>query len=97
MEVIRTGRKDRHLNTLEKYHIYKISRNNLHINDTYIDIYNAIFPTLHEFYDGEQHRHPPKITLKAHKPSTWVYNWTTLFLEDVNTGTWSSRLGKSRI
>jgi hypothetical protein len=25
MVVIRTGRKDRHLNTLEKYHIYRIS------------------------------------------------------------------------
>jgi hypothetical protein len=33
MDVIRTGRKGRHMNTLEKYHIYKISRNNLHMND----------------------------------------------------------------
>jgi hypothetical protein len=34
MDVIRTGKKDRHLNTLEKYHIYLISRNNLNVNDT---------------------------------------------------------------
>jgi hypothetical protein len=34
MDVIRIGRKGRHLNTLEKYHIYKISRNNLHMNET---------------------------------------------------------------
>jgi hypothetical protein len=27
MDVIRTGRKGRHFNTLDKYHIYKISRN----------------------------------------------------------------------
>jgi hypothetical protein len=33
MDVIRTGRKGRHLNILEMYHIYKISRNNLHMND----------------------------------------------------------------
>jgi hypothetical protein len=35
MDVIRTGRKGRHLNNLEKYHIYKISRENLHMNDTH--------------------------------------------------------------
>jgi hypothetical protein len=27
----------RYLNTSEKYHIYKISRNNLHMNDKHID------------------------------------------------------------
>jgi hypothetical protein len=47
MDVIRTGRKGRHLNTLEKYHIYKINRDNLNMNDTY----NTIFQTLHELYD----------------------------------------------
>jgi hypothetical protein len=36
INVIRTGRKGRHLSTLEKYHIYKISRDNLHMNDIYI-------------------------------------------------------------
>jgi hypothetical protein len=34
MDIIRMGRKGRHLNTLERYHIYKISRNKLHMNDT---------------------------------------------------------------
>jgi hypothetical protein len=34
MDIIRMRRKGRYLNTLEKYHIYKISRNNLHMNDT---------------------------------------------------------------
>jgi hypothetical protein len=51
MDVIRTGRKSRHLNTLEKYHFYKISRNNLHMNDIYIEAHNPIFQTVHEFYD----------------------------------------------
>jgi hypothetical protein len=31
------------------------------------------------------------------KPSAWGYNWVTLFLGDINTGTWPSRLGESRI
>jgi hypothetical protein len=48
MDILRMGRKGRHLNTLEKYCIYKISRKNLHMNDTHIDTYNPIFQTLHE-------------------------------------------------
>jgi hypothetical protein len=31
VDVVRTGRKSRQLNTLERYHIYKIRRNNLHM------------------------------------------------------------------
>jgi hypothetical protein len=27
------------------------------------------------------------------EPSAWGYNWATLFLGDINTGTWPSRLG----
>jgi hypothetical protein len=27
------------------------------------------------------------------EPSAWGYNWATLFLGDINTGTWLSRLG----
>jgi hypothetical protein len=51
MDVIRTGRKGRHLSTLEKYHIYRISRNNLDMNDTHIEAYNPIFQTVHELYN----------------------------------------------
>jgi hypothetical protein len=29
------------------------------------------------------------------KPSARGYNWVALFLGDINTGTWSSRLGES--
>jgi hypothetical protein len=48
MDVIRTGRKSRHLNTSERHRIYKVSRNNLHMNDTYIKGHNLIFQTVHE-------------------------------------------------
>jgi hypothetical protein len=57
MDVIRTERKGRHLDNLEKYHIYKISMNNLHMNDTY----NHVFQTLHELYNSQQHTLPEKI------------------------------------
>jgi hypothetical protein len=43
MDVIAMGRKGKHLNTLERYHIYKISKDNIHMNDTYIDTHNPIF------------------------------------------------------
>jgi hypothetical protein len=37
MDMIGTGRKGTYLNVLEKYHIYRISKDNLHMNDKYID------------------------------------------------------------
>jgi hypothetical protein len=40
----RTHRKGKHLNTLEKYYIYKVSKDNLQMNDTN----NPIFKTLQE-------------------------------------------------
>jgi hypothetical protein len=51
MDVIKTVRKARHLNILEKYHICKISRSNLHMNDTHIDTHNPIFQIIHEPYN----------------------------------------------
>jgi hypothetical protein len=46
MDIIRKGEKGKHLNTLEKYYIHRISKNNLQMNDTY----NPIFETLHDLY-----------------------------------------------
>jgi hypothetical protein len=48
MDVITTGRKGKHLNTLERYNIYRTSRENLHMNDTYIDTHNPIIKALQE-------------------------------------------------
>jgi hypothetical protein len=51
MGVIHTGRKGKHLNSLEKYHIYKISKDELHMNDTNFEAHNPIFQVTHELYD----------------------------------------------
>jgi hypothetical protein len=51
MDVIRIGRKSRHLNTLERYQIYEVYKNNLHMNDVHIEAHNPIFQTVHELYD----------------------------------------------
>jgi hypothetical protein len=50
MEIITTGRKGRYLNTLEKYHIYEICKDNLHMNDTNTDTLNPISEALHKIY-----------------------------------------------
>jgi hypothetical protein len=50
MEIMKTERKGRYLNTLERYYIYEIGKDNLHMNDTNIDIHNPIFKALHRIY-----------------------------------------------
>jgi hypothetical protein len=59
MGIIKAGKKGRHLNSIEKYYIYRISRNNLQMNDIYINAYDPIFETLHAIYARWQHIHPP--------------------------------------
>jgi hypothetical protein len=50
MEIITMGRKGQYLNTLEKHHICKVSRESLHMNDTSTDALNLIFEELHGIY-----------------------------------------------
>jgi hypothetical protein len=48
MEIINTEKSGKHINTLERYHIYKISKHKLHMNDTHIETHNPIFEILQE-------------------------------------------------
>jgi hypothetical protein len=50
MEIMKTERKGRYLNTLERYYIYEIIKDNLHMNDTNFDTHNSIFEALHRNY-----------------------------------------------
>jgi hypothetical protein len=50
IEIIKTERKGRYLNTLERHYIYEIGKDNLHMNDTNIDVHNPIFKALHGIY-----------------------------------------------
>jgi hypothetical protein len=47
---MKEGQTFKHLRKV-RYHIYKISGNNLHMNDTQIKARNPIFQTVHELYD----------------------------------------------
>jgi hypothetical protein len=43
------------------------------------------------------HRCPASRQRRQREPSARGYNWATLFLGDINTGTWSSRLEESQM
>jgi hypothetical protein len=64
MDVITTGRKGKHLNTVERYHIYRISKDNLHMNDTYNDTYNSMFVHYTSF-TRDSSTHTPSYVIKA--------------------------------
>jgi hypothetical protein len=51
MTVLKAEKKGKHLNTLDKYHIYKTIKEELQMNDTYIDTHNPIFEVIQEIND----------------------------------------------
>jgi hypothetical protein len=55
MYIIETAKKGKDLNTLEKYHMHRLSRDKLLMNDTHIDTHNLIFETLRELNTRRQH------------------------------------------
>jgi hypothetical protein len=55
MEGMEVERKGKHLNTLEKYHIYRLSRSRLHMNDAHVDTYNPIFEAKEEVDTRQRH------------------------------------------
>jgi hypothetical protein len=66
MEIITTGKKGKYFNTLEKYHIYEIRRENLHMNDIYIDT-TPYFKHYTKFtQDNTTHTPPPTSPLPLH-------------------------------
>jgi hypothetical protein len=83
MDVITTGRKGKHLNTLERYHIYRITKDKLHMDDTH----NPIMRHYTSFAQNSSTRTPSYIikvelgTLnihKFHKVYIYIHGTTTL-------------------
>jgi hypothetical protein len=48
MKIVKIEKKGKSLKHTRKYHIYKMSKNRLRMNDTYTDVYNSIFEVLQE-------------------------------------------------
>jgi hypothetical protein len=59
---------------------------------TFLEWRHGVFPVMYEpnFYIQWT------IDVTRVKPNAWGYNWVTLFLGEINTGTWPSRLGESQ-
>jgi hypothetical protein len=51
IKVLKTQRKGKHLNTLERYYIYKMRKNGIQIKDTCIDTHNPIFKIIQKQND----------------------------------------------
>jgi hypothetical protein len=47
-KALETEKKGKHLNTLKKCHIYKMSKDRLQMSDTYINTHNPIFEVIQE-------------------------------------------------
>jgi hypothetical protein len=50
MDILHIERKGPMINTWERYHIYNLYKENLHINDTYTDTHNSIFNVIRDHY-----------------------------------------------
>jgi hypothetical protein len=48
MKVLKSQKKGRHLNTLERYYIYKMRKNGIQMNDACIETHNLIFEIMQE-------------------------------------------------
>jgi hypothetical protein len=50
MDILHIERKGPLMNTLERFHINSLSKENLQINDTYADMHKPIFNLIKEHY-----------------------------------------------
>jgi hypothetical protein len=53
MEVLQFEKKGKLMNAWERFHIYKLSKDNLQMNDTYTDTHNPIFKLLNSHYNNK--------------------------------------------
>jgi hypothetical protein len=50
LDILHIERKGPLMNTLERFHIYKLSKENMHVKDTYGDMFNLIFNLITKYY-----------------------------------------------
>jgi hypothetical protein len=55
MQIMKIERKGKHQNTLEKYHIYRISKEGIHMNDIHDETYNPIFEVINNIDTRRHH------------------------------------------
>jgi hypothetical protein len=68
--------KDPQMNSLERFYIYRLSKDNLYLNDTYTDISNPIYNLVTEYYKQiHMHYHPipPHLTFSFTQQSICIH------------------------
>jgi hypothetical protein len=53
MDILHIKKKGPLMNTLESFHIYGLSKENLQMNDTYADIHNPILNLIKDYYTNK--------------------------------------------
>jgi hypothetical protein len=48
MDIVKVQEKGKHLNTLEKYHIYKLCKQGIQLNNNCAESQNPIFKEIHD-------------------------------------------------
>jgi hypothetical protein len=74
--IMKQGEKGKHLNTLETYHAYKISKNNVHMNNTCALIHVTPYSKHYTNSTPGSSTHPPPF-LKLAGPTTKTLKITT--------------------
>jgi hypothetical protein len=50
LNILQFEKKSQKMNSLEQYYIYRLTRENLQLNDTYTNNYNPIFHIITDYY-----------------------------------------------
>jgi hypothetical protein len=58
LDILHIEKKGPLMNTLKRFHIYKLSQENMQLSDTYTDIHNPIFNLITNYYK-KYHTNPP--------------------------------------
>jgi hypothetical protein len=70
LDILHIEKKGPLKNTLERFHIYKLSQENMQLNDTYTDIHNPIFNLITNYYKKIPYQPPtppfPYIDINTH-------------------------------
>jgi hypothetical protein len=84
MKILHIEKKGPKLNTLERFHMYKMTKKGLQINDTFTDIHNPVSDVLiktHTEISPSRHHlqntnSPPTHTNKSHTVYIYIYIYT---------------------
>jgi hypothetical protein len=76
MDILHIERKGPLMNTLERFHIYNLSKENLQMKDTYADTYNPIFNLITNYHKIPYKPPHSPINCQSHSIPTHPHYYT---------------------